>query len=131
MFRITPIQSADEQKECALACGVEYIEGYFAYAMRDAESGALMGFSQFEIQANEGYISNITLVPNLVDFEAQFILGRATMNFIDTCGAHIAKASEITASHDFLIALGFKETAPGKYYADMTNFFNGKCHGHN
>ena len=128
MFRITPIQSKDEQRAAALACGVEFIEGYFAYSMKDAESGKLMGFSQFDIQANEGYISNIVLVPGLVDFEAQFILGRATMSFIDTCGAHIARASGKTASRDFLLALGFEELEPGEYLADMTNFFNGKCH---
>jgi hypothetical protein len=128
MFKISPIQSREEQKQCAELCGVPYIDGYFAYSMRDTASGALMGFSQFEIGEELGHISHIALVPGLDDFEAHFILGRATMSFIDQCGVHKATASADTAEHKFLISLGFKDIGGGKYFADMTHFFNGSCH---
>ncbi len=128
MFKISPIQSPDEQQMCAEICGVQYLEGYFAYSMRDAQSGDLMGFSQFEIGAEVGHISHITLVPGLEDFEALFILGRATMSFIDQCGAHKATASPEAIDRKFLISLGFKEASDGRYFADMTHFFDGSCH---
>lgn len=128
MFKIQPIQSPEEQKKVAHHCGAEYRDGYFAYAMRDANTGELMGFSQFEISEGEGYISDIRpAVGN--DFEAMFILGRATMNFIDLCGAHKAKAPHSAADVTLMLSLGFKEN-DGIYTVDMTNMFNGKCHEH-
>ena len=59
MFKILPVQSAEEQAAVAAACGGAAREGFFAYAMRDAESEELMGFSQFEINGGEGYISEL------------------------------------------------------------------------
>ena len=88
MFKIAPIQSQEEQSSVANQCGSEYKSGAFSYAMRDAESGELMGFSQFEINADGGILLDLRPAGNLDDYEAMFILGRATMNFIDLCGAH-------------------------------------------
>ena len=127
MFKIQPIQSVEEQIDVCKACGAEYREGYFAYSMRDSATGELMGFSQFEIKSGEGYLSDIRSIPGANDFEAMFILGRATMNFIDLCGAHIARASMTAADVTLMLSLGFKESE-GNYVADMTNMFNGKCH---
>lgn len=129
MFKIQPIQSPEEQEKIARDCGAEYRDGYFAYAMRDAKTDELMGFSQFEISKDEGYISDIKPCGEGKDFEAMFILGRATMNFIDLCGAHKAKAPHSAADVTLMLSLGFKET-DGIYTADMTNMFNGKCHEH-
>lgn len=127
MFKIQPIQSKSEQQDICKLCGAEYRDGYFAYAMKDSKTGNLMGFSQFEINGSEGYISDIRAVSLTDDFEAMFILGRATMNFIDLCGAHTAKAPMTAASVTLMLSLGFKES-DGIYVADMTNMFNGKCH---
>ena len=127
MFKIQPIQSEEAQKEIAAACGAEYRKGYFAYAMRDNDTDKLMGFSQFEIISGEGYISDIKSASDKEDFEAMFILGRATMNFIDLCGAHTAKAPHTAADVTLMLSLGFKESN-GLYIADMTDMFNGKCH---
>ena len=127
MFKIQPIQSKSEQQEVAEACGAVYNEGYFAYSMRDASTGELMGFSQFEITSGEGYISDIRPVVGADDFEAMFILGRATMNFIDLCGAHTARAPHSAGDLTLMLSLGFKES-DGVYLADMTDMFNGKCH---
>lgn len=130
MFRIRPIQSADEQIECAKACGTEYRAGFFAYSMRDDETDALMGFSQFEINAGYGYITDIKSVPGLDDFEAMFILGRATMNFIDTCGAHTAISPKDIPEKDLMISLGFRDDGSDTLKCDMTHMFNGECHSH-
>ena len=130
MFKIQPIQSSSEQIECAKACNAEYKSGYFAYAMRDASTEELMGFSQFEIKEGYGYITDIKSVPGLDDFEAMFILGRATMNFIDMCGVHIAKAPVGLPEQDLLVAIGFKKTNDQLLSCDMTHMFNGECHNH-
>lgn len=128
MFKISPIQSKDEQLECSIACGAQYIEGYFAYSMRDSETGALMGFSQFEIGSEYGYINDLKPVLGLDDYEAMFILGRATMNFIDTCGTHKVRAPISAADEKLMRDIGFKKVDESEYFCDMTGFFDGKCH---
>ena len=128
MFKISPIQDKNEQKEVATTCGVEFLPDYFGFSMRDNDSGELMGFCQFELNEGEAVISH--LVPTkkyALDYEAMFILGRATMNFIDTCGIHICRANSDTGDHRLLHAIGFKSTSDG-FFADMTGFFDGNCH---
>ena len=130
MFKIQPIQSKEEQDNVARACGSVALDDHFAYAMRDAESDALMGFSQFEIGKNAGHITDIRPYGSDDDFEAMFILGRATMNFIDMCGVHIATASLNAGDETLIKALGF--TLAGECYtADMHGMFNGECHSKN
>ena len=130
MFKIAPIQNKDEQKRCALLSGTDLREGYFAYAMTDSESGVLMGFSQFEIKDGVGYIADLLPTPDFADdFEAMFILGRQTMNFIDMCGIHTARAAESAADSRLIRAIGFKPTEDGHFFCDMTGFFDGHCDG--
>ena len=130
MFKISPINDIKLQKEYAKACGASFVEGYFAYSMIDQESGELMGFSQFEINENGGYISDIKERIGYNDNEAMFILGRATMNFIDLCGSHVCYADKDAADRKLLSAIGFKEDGNGLLFCDMTGMFDGKCSGH-
>ena len=128
MFKITPIQDKTRQKEVCDKCGAAFREDFFAYVMTDNESGALMGASQFEI-AKDGYISDLREASGLSDFEAMFILGRATMNFIDMCGAHTCRAALDAGEERLLKSIGFKEVG-GEYFSDMTGMFDGNCKGH-
>ena len=130
MFKITPIQSPELQKDYAEAVGTVAREGFFAYSMLDAESGALMGFSQFEIRGEDGYITDLFPAPDFrEDMEAMFILGRATMNFIDMCGAHVCYSEKSAADARLLHAIGFREERDGLLFADMTDMFSGHCDG--
>ncbi len=129
MFKISSIQNEKEQTAYLEACGRKFRSGFFAYAMKDAESGELMAVAQFEIEKEEGYISDLCPVPTLDDFEAMFILGRSTMNFIDLCGAHKCRADKTSADERLLRAIGFK-LRDDEYVADMTNMFQGHCDGH-
>ena len=79
MFKITPINDFMLQKEIAEAFGTVMRDGHFAYLMTDADSGRLMGFSQFEIRKDGGVITDLREANGLNDFEAMFILGRQTM----------------------------------------------------
>ncbi len=129
MFKISPIEDKKTQRAQVEACGGVFREDYFAYAMIDNESGTLMGISQFEIEGETGYISDLREAPGLSDFEAMFILGRATMNFIDMCGAHKCRAALDAADERLIKSIGFK-VINGEYFSDMTGMFEGKCKGH-
>ena len=128
MFKITPVQNKDEQIALCELCRANYREGAFAYIMFDIDSGDVMGMSQFEI-GESGYIYDIKEAPNHDDFEAMFILGRQTMSFIDTCGAHTCYADKCAGIERLLKAIGFKENGD-RLYCDMTGMFDGHCSGH-
>ena len=131
MFKISPIQDTEVQKKYAEACGIPCREGLFAYAMVDVDSLELMGMSQFEIGDGVGYIADLVPRVGYDDFEAMFILGRQTMNFIDLCAAHSVKASAETTDETLLRAIGFKKQDSGEYFCDMDGMFDGKhCSGH-
>lgn len=129
MFKISPIQSKEEQQRFAAACGATSRDGLFAYGMTDAESGEIMGFSQFEIEGDLGIITDLCPAVGTEDYEAMFILGRQTMNFIDLCGAHTARAICGSGESRLLHAIGFREDGDG-WLCDMTGYFDGHCDGH-
>ena len=129
MFKISPIEKKEEQKKIIESLGGVFRETFFAYVMIDNESGAVMGASQFEIGKDSGYISDLREAPGLSDFEAMFILGRATMNFIDMCGQNKCRASLNAGDERLLKCIGFKENN-GEYFSDMTGMFDGNCKGH-
>ena len=130
MFKISPIQDKELQKKYCESCGAVFCPELFAYSMINQENGELMGISQFDILGESGYIKTLKTRIGYSDFEAMFILGRATMNFIDLCGNHTCYASADSADEHLLKAIGFKETESGEYFANMENMFDGHCDGH-
>ena len=130
MFKITPIQDKETAIKFLNATGSEYIEGSFTYAMNDVDTGEIMGITQFEINSEYGYIYDIKPRIGYEDFEAMFILGRQTLNFIDLCGIHICKTSENSGDKALIKAIGFKLTG-NEYICNMTGMFDGNCSGHN
>ena len=129
MFKISPIQDIEIAKKYAMETDSEYIDGAFTYAMNDLESGDLMGISQFEITAEFGLIYSLKPKIGYQDFEAMFILGRQTMNFIDKCGVHFCKASLNSGDESLIKAIGFKHN--DEYYeCNMTGMFDGNCCNH-
>lgn len=130
MFKISPIQDKTLQEQYAKECDIEFCPELFAYSMINQESGKLMGMSQFDIHGESGFIHSMRPAKGYSDFEAMFILGRATMNFIDLCGSHTCFAKSDSADERLLKCIGFSKLDNGEYYADMTDMFNGKCDGH-
>ena len=131
MFKIFPIQDPSMQKQYAELSGSPYRDGAFAYAMCDASTHEPMGFSQFEIKDDGGWLLDLRPISAKDDYEAMFILGRQTMNFIDLCGTHILNATADAADEMLLHAIGLRITKDGKYSCDMTGFFDGShCSGH-
>lgn len=130
MFKISPIQDKELQKKYAEDCGAVFCPELFAYSMINQETGELMGMSQFDISGECGYIKTLRPRLDYQDFEAMFILGRATMNFIDLCGNHTCRASIDAGEERLMKSIGFKLKEDGEYFADMTNMFDGHCDGH-
>ncbi len=129
MFKITPAQDKSRQKEICLLCGAEFRPEALAYEMIDTGDGHLMGMAQFDL-GKEGYIYDLKEAKGLSDFEAMFILGRQTMNFIDICGAHTCHAANDAGNEKLLHAIGFKKNENGEFFRDMTGMFDGHCDGH-
>lgn len=130
MFRIAPVQTEEERRLTCREAGICPRENAFLYAMRDCESGALLGVAQFDINGECGQILDLSPAPGIDDFEAMFILGRATMDFIDRTGAHRCIAMPSAAEHRLLRAVGFRPKEDGSLSCDMTGMFDGHCGGH-
>ena len=129
MFKITPVQDIALAKVYLEACGASMKDDAFVYAMIDVDTQDIMGISQFEILGEYGYIFDLKPKIGLDDFEAMFILGRQTMNFIDICGSSHCRASLDAAEESLLKAIGFKQS--DNYYECCTEgMFDGShCSG--
>ena len=125
MLKIRPIETKEAQKTASEACKVTYYPNCMAYgAYIDDE---FIGISQFTLDDNFGYIKNIAPADGVDDFEAMFIMGRATMNFIDLCHVHKCYIESSETLERLILALGFKRQDGGKFLADMTNMFTNPC----
>ncbi len=129
MFKITPINDPVRQNEVAKICGTYGKENAFAYEMIDVENGSLLGMSQFEIGKGESVLYDLREAPGVTDFEAMFILGRQTLNFIDLCGVHECKANTDAGSERLLKSVGFKKSEDGSFICRTAGMFDGHCDG--
>ena len=129
MFVISPVRDIEERKNITKALNIKDIEGTFMYSMKDKETGALLGASQFDIGEGYGYIYDLRCATAPFDFEAMFILGRATMNFIDLCEVHTCRIKKDASDGDLYRAIGFRTECPDYFECDMTGMFDGNCSG--
>ena len=132
MLKVLPIQSKDEQKRVCDACGVTFDPDLLAYAA--TVDDVLCGVSQFKLTDKGGMVRDLSPVIGGFDFEALFVLGRGTLNFIDLCGVH--KATFTGAIHSdemrrLIRAVGFKEQEDGSWFVDLEGFFTDHCHDKN
>ena len=127
MITVKPIQSKSDQEFFCSKCNIHYDEDLMAYGAY--VDGEFVGICQFAIKGDRGFIKNIAPVSGTNDFEAMFIMGRGTMNFIDLCENHTCYADDNSASERLLLAIGFKRK-DDKYFCDMTGMFDGHCDGH-
>ena len=132
MLKILPIQSKDEQKNICSACGVDFNADLLAYSA--TVDDVLAGVSQFKLTDKGGVIYDIAPVIGGFDFEALFVLGRGTLNFIDLCGVH--KATYVGTTPDeqterLIRAIGFKKQEDSSWFVDLEGFFTDHCHDKN
>ena len=129
MLKVLPIQSKEEQERICRACGVTYNPDLLAYSAET--DGRLAGVSQFKLTDTGGVIYDIAPALDFENFEALFVMGRGTLNFIDLCGIHSARYEGELRDEGLLRAIGFKKNAEGIYEVDLEGFFDEPCaHGH-
>ena len=132
MLKVLPIQTKAEQESICKQCNVEFRPDLLAYSA--TVDGELRGVSQFKLTAEGGLVFDIAQIPDIYDFEAMFVLGRATLNFIDLCGVHYAKYLGSVDSEEkerLLKAIGFKRTDSASLEVDLNGFFTDHCHDKN
>lgn len=129
MLKVLPIQSKSEQEEICKLCDVKFNPDLLAYSATVDDE--LRGVSQFKLTAEGGLVFDIAPAIDTYDFEALFVLGRSTLNFIDLCGVHYAiykGAVENEQKERLLKAIGFKRTDSGSLEIDLNGFFTDHCH---
>ena len=129
MLKVLPIQSKISQEEICLHCGVKYDPDLLAYSATVDDQ--LAGVCQFKLSDKGGLIYDLAPVKDSFDFEAMFVLGRGTLNFIDLCGVHYAiYRGEVKdeQTERLVKAVGFKLTERGTYEVNLEGFFTDHCH---
>ena len=129
MLKVLPIQSKINQEEICLRCGVKYDPDLLAYSATVDDE--LAGVCQFKLTDTGGMVYDLAPGQDSVDFEAMFVLGRGTLNFIDLCGVHYAiYRGEVKdeQTERLVKAVGFKLTDRGTYEVNLEGFFTDHCH---
>ncbi len=124
MLTVLPIQYQNEQEELCKICGIEFMEGAFAYR---ADDGDFIGICQFTFENDAGYIKNLSYAPGVEDNEAMIIMLRATMSFMHRCGLVDSYIDENATTPTLLKVSGYKLNDEGKYYLDLDKFYNTPC----
>ncbi len=129
MLKCLPIQSKAEQETICCGCNVKYNPDLLAYSA--TVDGELRGVCQFKLTDKGGVIYDLAPALETFDFEALFVLGRGTLNFIDLCGVHYAEyiGKSFDEQHKRLLhAVGFKENGNGVLAINLEGFFTDHCH---
>ncbi|MBQ8330881.1 MAG: hypothetical protein IJX94_00080 [Clostridia bacterium] len=134
MLKVLPIQSKLRQEEICLKCKIKYNPDLLAYAATVDEE--LVGICQFKLTDKGGVLYDLAKVPDRTenkecsDFEAMFVMGRGTLNFIDLCGVHFATYEGESPDDGLLRAIGFSKNEVGVYEINLEGFFTDHCHNH-
>ena len=129
MLKVLPIQSKLSQEEICLRCGVKYDPDLLAYSA--TVNDELVGVCQFKLTDKGGMLYDLAPVQGTFDFEALFVLGRGTLNFIDLCGVHYAfflGNIPDEQTERLVKAVGFKKTDSDSYEVNLEGFFTDHCH---
>lgn len=136
MLEVLPIQTKIEQEAICARCGVPYDADCMAY--RASIDGLLTGICQFSMSDKGGVLHQLAVVTgqSLEDrdrIESLFVLGRATLNFIDLCGVHFATFADerfLAANEGLVRSIGFSPAEDGTWTVDLHGFFDEPCqHG--
>ena len=135
MLQVLPIQEKTEQAALCARCGIDYKE--YAMAYHALVDGELTAVCQFIMDGEGGHILDLAMVKDkqFTDrdrIESLFVMGRATLNFIDLCGVHKAYFEDANFEGEGMIkSIGFARTEDGRWFVDLTDFFVEPCqHGH-
>ncbi len=125
MLEILPIQDKNLQKTYCLQGKINYNADLMAYGAY--VDGEIAGICQFNTKADGGQIIDLAPTDEKTDMQTLFVLGRATLNFIDLCGVHKAKFLAEYVDKTLIRSIGFKENDSGIYEVDLSHFFEHPC----
>ena len=125
MLEVLPIQEKSTQEAICLRCGIDYDPELMAYSAY--VDGELVGACQFTMSNKGGELIDLANVSGVKDTQALFVVGRATLNFIDLCGVHYAYCKSDKIDPVLLRAIGFSKNNDGIYDVDLTHFFDHPC----
>ena len=134
MLKVLPVQSKLRQEEICLKCKIQYKPDLLAYAATVDEE--LVGICQFKLTDKGGVLYDLAKISDrkenkeCSDFEAMFVMGRGTLNFIDLCGVHYATYEGDNPDDSLLRAIGFSKNEQGVYAINLEGFFTDHCHNH-
>jgi hypothetical protein len=122
---VKPIQDKTIQKEYCEICGTPYIPAAMAfYAEVD---GKLVGVSQFTFKNKQAFLECLAERADSDDWEAMFIMGRATMSFIETCGIYDCFCRANASDEGTIKRLGFRPNEDGAWFVSLKGFFEDHC----
>ena len=130
MLEVLPIQTKTEQEALCARAGIAYKVDTMAY--RATVDGELTAVCQFSMDAEGGHIHDLAMVRDREfsdrdRIESLFVMGRATLNFIDLCGVHRAFFDAECDNETLIKAIGFSKNNDGRYEMDLTDFFKEPC----
>ncbi len=139
MLKVLPIQSKAQQEALCRRCNVHYDADLLAYAATVEDEP--VGICQFKLTDKGGILYDLAKVCDrpdpedkqarqTSDFEAMFVMGRGTLNFIDLCGVHTATYVGQEPDDGLLRAIGFSKNDSGVWEIDLKGFFTDHCHNH-
>ncbi len=131
MLEVLPIQTKLEQEAICARSGVVYDADCMAYhAIID---GNICGVCQFAMNQEGGHIRTLAIVKDTAvsdrdRAEALFVMGRATLNFIDLCGVHFALFEDADFADEGMIrSIGFSRDETGRWVMNLEGFFTEPC----
>ena len=129
MIKVIPIQDKNEQVHYCALCGVPYSPDLLAYYALDAE-GKFAGICQFKTDATGGHIYHLTAPAGKEELDPLFVMGRATLNFMDLCGVKTAYFDGEGCEDALLRRIGFSTDENGTYSVSLDGFFTHPCSHH-
>ena len=127
MLEIKPIEDKALQEQLCNEAGAKYLPDALAYAAY--VNTFAVGLCQFGLKENTGYIYNLTPIGKCPeDTEALFIMGRAVMSFMESCGAEYADMEDTDATEERIkFVIGFKRNDEGKFIIPIKGMFEHHC----
>ena len=125
MLKVIPLQEKTKQKEYCDELLIKYDPDEMCYAAFDGED--FRGIALFKIKGDRCVITRIKLPSGVDDHLAEYLLGKAPLNFADLCG--IKKAAYLDENKSLARELEFVE-ADGEYILNLEGYFESPCHRH-
>lgn len=125
MLKVLPLQTKEEQKNACEACGGTFMPEMLAYGAYVDD--ALIGVCQFKLTAEGGELHSLDAIEGNESFEPLFVMGRATLSFIEICGGERGFFCAPVTDEVLVGAIGFRLDESGRYSVNLKGFFDHPC----